>query len=92
MYSIAWGALGVVGLVAFVLGRRVWIDPDWESGDWWALASWISIRGAVFGFLFPVVRTDHTRRQERRNAAWVMGWSGALALIGIVMALWERSQ
>lgn len=86
-----WAAIGALGLVAFVMGRRVWTDPDWEDGDWWALSSLIVARGAIFGFLFPVVHTEHTRHEERVNAAWVMGWSGLVMIVSIIMTLWERT-
>lgn len=92
MFSLVWAAIGALGLVVFVMGRRVWVDPDWENGDWWALSSLVLLRGTIFGFLFPVVHTDHTRREERVNAAWVMGWSGFVVLVSVVMVLWERSR
>jgi Gpi18-like mannosyltransferase len=92
VFSLVWAAIGALGLVAFSMGRRVWTDPDWESGDWWALSSLVLLRGAVFGFLFPVVHIDHTRRQERVNAAWVMAWSGFVIAVSLVMMLWERSR
>jgi hypothetical protein len=88
--AIPWLILAVFGVFCLLAGRRVLIDPDWESGDWWVLSSWVALRGAVFGFLFPVVRTEHTRAQERTNALWIILWGLVLVAIGLMMVMYER--
>ena len=40
---------------------------------------------------FPVVRTEHTRAQERTNALWVIAWGVLLFALGLAMAIYERS-
>ena len=35
--TIAWMLVAIVGLLCLVMGRRVFIDEDWEDGEWWAL-------------------------------------------------------
>ncbi len=90
VFAILWMILAVFGVFCLISARRVLVDPDWESGDWWVLSSWIALRGAIFGFLFPVVRTDHTRAQERTNALWVVLWGLVLTTVGILMVLFEK--
>ncbi len=92
MAVIAWAFVAVFGVLCLAAGRRVLIDPDWEDGDWWVLSSWLALRGLVFGFLFPVVRTEHSRDQERTNAIWVTLWGLLLAGIGVAMAIYERTR
>ena len=86
-----WAFLALNGFWFITMGRHVLVSPDWEDGDWWVLSSWIALRGTVFGFLFPVVRTEHTRAQERTNALWVMTWGVLLFAVGIAMAISERN-
>ena len=74
------------------MGRHVLINPDWENGDWWVLSSWLALRGALFGFLFPVVRTEHTRAQERTNSLLIIGWGTVLFAAGLAMAIYERTR
>ena len=88
---MVWAFLALVGFWLITMGRHVLINPDWENGDWWVLSSWVALRGAVFGFLFPVVRTEHTRAQERTNALWVIAWGVLLFALGFAMAIYERS-
>lgn len=91
MASLYWAFLAFFGFECALIGRRVLVDPDWENGDWWVLSSWFALRGAIFGFLFPVVRTEHTRRQERTNALWIMLWGLILLGLGVTMAIYVRS-
>lgn len=91
MATVVWAFLALVGFWFITMGRHVLINPDWENGDWWVLSSWVALRGAVFGFLFPVVRTEHTRAQERTNALWVIAWGMLLFALCLAMAIYERS-
>ncbi len=89
--AVVWAVIAVFGGFCCTTARRVYFDSDWEDADWWVLSSWAGFRGAIFGMLFPVVRTEHTRSQERTNALWIMAWGFVLLGIGIAMALYERS-
>jgi hypothetical protein len=90
MYALGWAVVALFGAVFFVMGRRVFIDADWETGEWWALSSWLAGRGMIFAFLFPVARTEHTRRGERWNAFIVMLWGLVLFGGGAFMTIYER--
>ncbi len=91
LYALGWAVVALFGAVFFVIGRRVFIDDDWETGEWWALSSWLGGRGMIFAFLFPVARTEHTRRGERWNAFLVMTWGVVLLAGGIFMTVYERT-
>ena len=89
--SVFWAFLALNGFWFITMGRHVLVSPDWEDGDWWVLTSWVALRGLLFAVLFPVVRTDHTRAQERTNALWVILWGVTVSIIGISMVFYERS-
>jgi hypothetical protein len=91
LYALGWAIVALIGALFFFIGRRVFADDDWESGDWWALSAWYGGRGMVFAFLFPVARADHTRRSERWNAFIVMLWGVALFGGGAFMTVYERT-
>ncbi len=92
MFALAWAIVAAIGAVVAVMGRRVFVDADWETGEWWALSSWFAMRGMIFAFLFPVARSEHTRRGERWNALVVMLWGMLLFGGGIAMTIYERTR
>jgi hypothetical protein len=91
MVALAWAVVALFGAVCIVMARRVFVDADWESGEWWALSSWLGLRGMIFAFLFPVARTEHTRRGERWNAVVVMLWGLVFLAGGAFMTVYART-
>ncbi len=91
VYALGWAIVALFGALCVVMARRVFVDDDWETGEWWALSAWYGGRGMIFAFLFPVARTEHTRRSERWNAAIVFVWGLALCAGGIFMTVYERT-
>jgi hypothetical protein len=92
MFAIVWVLVALFGGMLVAMGRRVYIDEEWEAGDWWAFDSHTLGRGMLFMFMFPITRTPHTREAERRNALYVMAWGAFLLLLGIALALYENSR
>jgi hypothetical protein len=91
LYALGWALVAVFGGLCVIMGRRVFVDADWETGEWWALSAWYGGRGMIFAFLFPVARTEHTRRGERWNAAIVVLWGLLLFAGGLFMTVYERT-
>ena len=91
LYALGWAVVALIGALFFMMGRRVFVDDDWEMGDWWALSAWYGGRGMIFAFLFPIARSDHTRRSERWNAFFVILWGIVLFGGGAFMTVYERT-
>lgn len=90
MFVVLWLAVTAFGLAVIAMGRRVYSDPDWEAGDWWAFDSWLMLRGLVFAVLFPTARDRRaTRRAERCNATLVVLWGVLLVAVGVALLWYE---
>lgn len=89
VFRVVWLAVAVFGAVFVAMGRRVYVDEDWEDGQWWGFESFFALRGHLFIWLFPATRGPHTRRHERTNAMLVMLWGLALVALGLLMAAYE---
>jgi len=92
VFALVWLAVAAVGAMCCTMALRVFIDDEWEAGDWWAFDSWLLLRGVLFTFLFPVTRAAHTRRAERVNAALVMVWGALLLAGGAALAWYEATR
>jgi len=92
VFALVWLAVAVVGIAAITMALRIYRDEDWETGDWWAFTSYFALRGLVFMFLFPTIRSPHTRHAERVNAVVVMIWGAVLVALGVGLVWYESAR